>query len=160
MNKQTILVADDEENIRKLLSVVLKEQGYNIVLAADGEEALAKFKTHEINLLLADIKMPKMDGLALLKEVKHIKENVPVILMTAYADVDTAVEAIQHGAFDYLVKPFDLEEIKLLVKKVLQPDQYEISDSEHALLNKFEFLDEEGIVKVLETLSEEVLEKI
>jgi len=128
MEKKTILIADDESSLRKLLSLILKEQGYRIIAAKDGGEAYALFKAHQIDLVLMDIRMPYMDGLEVLKKIKE-KSDIPVILMTAYAGVKTAVEAIKEDAFDYIVKPFDLNKVIVLVKKGL--DNYSANQSSH-----------------------------
>jgi len=123
MSQQRILIVDDEVNLRKLLSVVFGEEGCEVVCAADGEEAIAFFRDQLFDLVLMDIRMPKTDGLTALKTLKEISAEVPVILMTAHAGVETAVEALKHGAFDYIVKPFDLDELKLLAQKAFRLNQ-------------------------------------
>ncbi|XEQ94072.1 Regulatory protein AtoC [Sporomusa carbonis] len=116
----TVLVVDDEESVRKLLAAVLKREGYQVVCADSGEEALVQFRAVQPELILMDIRMPNIDGITAFKEMRKIRQNVTVILMTAYAAVETAVEAIKLGAFDYVIKPFDIEEVKLLVNRAIQ----------------------------------------
>ena len=116
----TILVVDDEESVRKLLIAVLKREGYQVESAVDGLEALEKFNSVKPNLVLMDIRMPNLDGMQAFKEMKKIQPDLAVILMTAFAAVETAVEAIKLGAFDYLIKPFDIDEVKLLVNRGIQ----------------------------------------
>lgn len=120
MSSHKILIVDDEVNLRKLLSVVFTEEGYEVLCAADGEEAIGLFGKGAVDLVLMDIRMPRMDGLMALKTLKEINSKIPIILMTAYGGVDTAVEALKLGSFDYIVKPFDLDELKLLVKKAFK----------------------------------------
>ncbi|MDO5073713.1 MAG: sigma 54-interacting transcriptional regulator [Neisseria animaloris] len=136
-----ILIADDEENVRKLLSIVLEESGHQIELAKGGKEAVDKFD-ETIDLVLLDIRMPEMDGLQVLQHLKNARPDVPVILMTAYAGVDTAVTALKSGAFDYIIKPFDLDEIQALVAKALQYKKS--SQEENFIIDKLELYDEEG----------------
>ncbi len=114
------MVVDDEDSVRKLLSAILKREGYQVVCAASGEEALSKFKALQPDLIIMDIRMPNTDGITAFKEMRKISQNVTVILMTAYAAVETAVEAIKLGAFDYVIKPFDIEEVKLLTSRAIQ----------------------------------------
>ncbi|AZN35577.1 sigma 54-interacting transcriptional regulator [Iodobacter ciconiae] len=123
MSSHKVLIVDDEINLRKLLSVVFTEEGYEVICAADGEEAINLFGKEAFDLVLMDIRMPKMDGLTTLKILKEANSEVPIILMTAYGGVDTAVEALKLGAFDYTVKPFDLDDLKLLVKKAFIKQQ-------------------------------------
>jgi len=116
--KQCILVIDDEEIVRESLASWLEEDGYELDTAPDGATALAKLKARTYAVLLVDLKMPGMDGLEVLAKAREIQPEVPVIIMTAYATVDTAVQAMKQGAYDYLVKPFELEELSLMVGKL------------------------------------------
>ena len=116
--KRTILIAEDEEKMRRVLEVNLQDQ-YRVLLAKDGEEALRLFKENEINLLLTDMKMPEKDGLSLLHEVKRLRPEIPVILITAYGTIESAVSAMKEGATDYLLKPIKMEEIELVIQRVL-----------------------------------------
>ncbi|MGL5513197.1 MAG: response regulator, partial [Sporomusa sp.] len=112
-----ILIVDDEDSVRKLLSAVLQREGYHVVCAGSGEEALSKCKIIQPDLIIMDIRMPNIDGITAFKEMRKLYENITVILMTAYAAIETAIEAIKLGAFDYLIKPFDIEEVKLLANR-------------------------------------------
>jgi DNA-binding NtrC family response regulator len=116
--KRTILIAEDEEKMRRILEVNLKDQ-YQILLAKDGEEALRLFKENEINLLLSDMKMPEKDGLSLLQDVKQLRPEIPVILITAYGTIESAVDAMKKGATDYLLKPIKMEEVELVIQRAL-----------------------------------------
>jgi len=121
MNKERtkILVVDDEEIVRESLSGWLREDGYRVDVANDGPSALEKVKTDRWSILLVDLKMPGMDGLQVLEEVRRLQPESAVVIMTAYATVNTAVTAIKLGATDYLVKPFDPEEMSLMIQKIV-----------------------------------------
>jgi two-component system NtrC family response regulator len=116
--KRTILIAEDEERMRRVLEVNLQEQ-YHVLLAKDGEEALRLLKENEINLLLTDMRMPERDGLSLLHEVKRLRPQIPVILITAYGTVESAVHAMKEGAADYLLKPIKMDEVDLVIQRAL-----------------------------------------
>jgi len=118
--KPRILVVDDEESIRMMLRAVLEEEGYEIIEAADGPEAVKAVEQNPLDLILLDIRMTTMDGIETLTEIRKISPFVPVLMMTAYATVKTAVEALKAGAFEYLAKPLDIEELKILVQKALE----------------------------------------
>jgi two-component system, NtrC family, response regulator AtoC len=113
-----ILVVDDEEIVRESLSGWLQADGYSLEVAPDGPTAVEKVKAGPYAIMLVDLKMPGMDGLAVLEAVKALRPETAVVIMTAYATVDTAVQAIKHGAYDYLVKPFDPEELSLMTEKI------------------------------------------
>jgi DNA-binding NtrC family response regulator len=119
-DRTRILVVDDEEIVRESLSSWLKEDGYRVDTAPDGPSALEKLKADRWAILLVDLKMPGMDGLQVLEEARKIRPETAVVIMTAYATIDTAVTAMRFGAFDYLVKPFDPEEMSLTVEKITQ----------------------------------------
>jgi two-component system response regulator AtoC len=113
-----VLVIDDEENLRHYLQLILGEAGYQVAIAQDGKEALEKMQRHAWDIILCDIKMPKMDGMALLKAAKAKGLEGTIIMMSAYGTVDTAVDAMKIGAYDYISKPFNADEIILTLKKV------------------------------------------
>jgi len=115
--KKRILVVDDEENLRHLLSLLLKKQGYAAESAADGAEALEKLAAGSFDFVLSDILMPKMDGRAMLEEIIARKIETTVIMMSAYGNLDTAIECMKLGAYDYISKPFKNDEIVLVLKK-------------------------------------------
>ena len=121
MNKAVrILVVDDEMIVREALSNYLREDGYEAVAVETGAEALQKVEGERWNVLFVDLKMPGMDGLEVLREVRKITSDLPVIIITAYATIDSAVQAMKDGAYDYIVKPFDPEAIALVVEKVVE----------------------------------------
>ncbi len=117
--KPSILVVDDKLAMRESLKDWLREDGYEVGLAAGGEEAIVKAKEKTWDVVLLDLKMPGMDGLETMKRLKEVSADTEILMMTAYATVDTAVQAMKEGAFDYLVKPFDPDEIELQIKKIL-----------------------------------------
>jgi two-component system response regulator HydG len=118
--KPRILVVDDEESHRIMLRAVLKEEGYEVSEASDGTEAVKAVEQEPFDLILMDIRMRTMDGIEALGEIRKISPLVPVLIMTAYASVKTAVEALKAGAFDYLTKPLDTDELKILIEKALE----------------------------------------
>jgi len=114
-----ILVVDDEEIVRESLSGWLANDGYTLDTAEDGPTALDRLKRERWSILLVDLKMPGMDGLQVLETAKQMQPDLAVVIMTAYATVETAVEAMKNGAYDYLVKPFDPEELSLMMVKIV-----------------------------------------
>jgi two-component system response regulator HydG len=123
--KPKILVVDDEPSHRKMLEAVLSSEGYEIVQAADGSEAVAAVEKEYFDLILMDIRMQKTGGIEALKSIREISPGIPVIMMTAYASVDTAVAALKSGAFDYLTKPLDIDELKIMLAKALRHHRLE-----------------------------------
>ncbi|MBW2709643.1 MAG: sigma-54-dependent Fis family transcriptional regulator [Deltaproteobacteria bacterium] len=115
----SILVVDDESAIRESLKDWLMEDGYSVALAIDGENAIAMVQESQYDVILLDLKMPGIDGLETMRRIKEVSPDSEVLMMTAYASVDTAVQAMKEGAFDYLVKPFDPDEVELQIKKIL-----------------------------------------
>ena len=116
--KGSILVADDEESVRNLLCRVLTKMDYVVTTAANGEEVLAKIKVQVFDLLIMDIRMPKLDGMEAFKVLRLDYPSLPIIMMTAFSTVETTLETMRLGAFDYLTKPFDVPDVKTLVEKV------------------------------------------
>jgi DNA-binding NtrC family response regulator len=114
-----ILVVDDEEIVRESLAGWLDKDGYTVEQAHDGPSALARLRVQPFSIVIADLKMPGMDGLALQAEARKLRPDMAVVIMTAYATVDTAVTAMKQGAFDYLVKPFDPEELSMMMQKIV-----------------------------------------
>src|SRR5438132_12027577 len=115
-----ILIVDDQDVMRDSLAATLARQGHEVVAATDGPGALTRLSNGRFELMISDLKMPKMSGTELLAEARKIRPEMPVVLMTAFATVNTAVEAMKLGAYDYIQKPFDGEEIKLLVERTLE----------------------------------------
>jgi two-component system NtrC family response regulator len=115
----TILVVDDEKNYLLVLSALLEEEGYEVLTSASSLEALEILKASDVDLVLTDMKMPGMDGIELLEQIKTRDAELPVIMMTAHGTVDKAVEAMQKGAYSYIMKPFDNERLTLFVKNAI-----------------------------------------
>ncbi|MBW2368577.1 MAG: sigma-54-dependent Fis family transcriptional regulator [Deltaproteobacteria bacterium] len=117
--KPKILVVDDESAHRKMIETVLSSEGYEIHHAEDGLVAVEAVEQRFYDLILMDIHMSRMDGIEALKRIMEISPNIHIVIMTAYASIDTAVDALKSGAHDYLIKPLDIDEVKILVKKAL-----------------------------------------
>ncbi len=117
---QKILIVDDESDIRTLLKILLTKEGYEADTASGGLEALKKLENTFYHLIISDIRMPDLSGLELLKLIQEKSPRSMVILITAYASNDTAIEGMKHGAYDYISKPFNIEEIKIVVKNALE----------------------------------------
>jgi nitrogen regulation protein NR(I) len=112
-----VLIVDDETNIRRVLAAMLKRDGYEVTTAADGEQALAALHRAQIDVVVTDLVMPRMGGLDLLRQCATAHPDLPVIMITAHGTVDTAVEAMKAGAFDYITKPFEQEELRKVIAK-------------------------------------------
>ena len=120
MFKDKLLVADDEQSMREFLDIMLKKEGYKVSLASNGEEVLKLAERDIFDLILMDIRMPKLDGIAVLKKIKALSPETIVIMITAYASTDTAIRAMKEGAYDYVTKPFKVDEIKLIIRNALE----------------------------------------
>ena len=116
---ETILIVDDEKNYPLILGAVLEEEGFEILTASSGHEALEILESADVDLVLTDMKMPLMDGIELLENIKVLEPDLPVIMMTAYGTVDKAVEAMQKGAYSYILKPFDNERLIIYVNQAI-----------------------------------------
>ncbi len=114
-----ILIVDDELSMREFLKILLEKEGYQAFTAEDGIKALKIAKTEQVDLLITDIRMPGMGGLELLDKIKEISSNIPAIMITAYASPDDAVNAMKSGAYDYITKPFKVDEIKSIIRNAL-----------------------------------------
>ena len=115
-----ILIVDDDASHRQMIQVVLSDERYEIHEAEDGETAINGVTNRFYDLILMDIRMTGISGIDALKEIKNLSPGIPVVIMTAYASVDTAVDALKAGAYDYITKPLDIDELKLLVEKALR----------------------------------------
>ena len=120
MTDASILVVDDDSGVQRALLQVLKKEGYRIEGASSAAEALDKLKDSPVDLLITDIRMERMDGMELMREVRALWPDTPVIVMTAFASIDTAVRSIHAGAYDYISKPFELDELRLTVRRALE----------------------------------------
>ncbi len=113
----TILVVDDEEMLRNLLQKILEKEGYRVLLASSGEEAIRAFKSEQIDLVVTDVKMPGMDGFDLLRTIKTDYPGTGVIVMTAFGDAYTVRDALLLGADEYITKPFKSFEIVMVIER-------------------------------------------
>lgn len=120
MQQPTLLVVDDQMGVRRLLFEAFSEENYNVIMASSGMEAIEKVQALKPHVILMDMKMPGMNGLEALKEINKIYDDLLVIMMTAYGELEIVAEAIKLGIKEYITKPFDINELRLLVKKVLQ----------------------------------------
>ena len=154
--KPRLLLVDDEVNVRKVLGAMLTRDGYDVVEAADGEQAFAKLST-SFDVMVTDLKMPHLDGMGLLRRAVADFPEVPVIMITAHGSVDSAVEAVKLGAFDYIEKPFEQEQIRAVVQKAFRTRQLQGSvSSPDAEGGRF------GLIGVSEALKEvfAIVEKV
>ncbi len=117
---EKILIIDDNESLRYTLTSVLEESGFETTAVEDGYKALNEVKQNRYELVICDLKLPGMDGIQILKEIKSIREDLPVIMLTAFGDIKNAVDAMKHGAQDYLTKPFDNEDMIITIRKALE----------------------------------------
>ncbi len=115
-----ILLVDDDPNVLEALSVVLEDEGYRILVASNGKEALVQVKKEKPEVVLLDIRMPDMDGVQVLRQIKEASKATSVIMMTAYPAMETVVEAVRLGAYDYLTKPLDLKRVKIVVRRAME----------------------------------------
>ncbi len=116
----SILIIDDEKSIRKTLTEILTFEGYKIDEAADGQEGLKKFKEKTYDIVLCDIKMPKLDGIEFLEKAREINDDIPIIIISGHGNIDTAVEAVKKGAFDYISKPPDLNRMLITLRNAME----------------------------------------
>jgi Nif-specific regulatory protein len=116
----SILIVDDKSSMRKVLRQTLDEGQNTILEAEDGERALEMIKSKHVDLVITDIKMPKLDGMTLLKMIKELDNEIVVIIMTAYGTIETAVDAMKTGAYDYITKPFSTEQVRITVEKAVE----------------------------------------
>ncbi|MDD5154134.1 MAG: sigma-54 dependent transcriptional regulator [Thermodesulfobacteriota bacterium] len=138
---ESILIVDDEKNYLIVLKELLSEENYEVVTAENAPQALEIFKESDFDLVLTDMKMPNMDGIELLENIRSVNSEIPVIVMTAYATVEKAVKAMKKGAFDYVTKPFQNEELKITVRKAI--DLYKLRrenlNLRHEVSRKYQF---------------------
>ncbi len=140
--KRTILVADDEKNIRNGLSLALEDEGYRVFTAADGEEAWAMLTKEDIDLLITDLRMPKLSGNELLKRVSGAYPTMPVVILTGHGTIESAVDAMRNGAVDFLTKPLNLDRLYVLLKRAFS--NLELSDQNKQLKKELEQLRKES----------------
>ncbi len=136
-----ILVVDNEKSMCEFLSIMLGKEGYRVYTASNGQEALVKIKDSALDVVITDFRMPVSNGIEVLEAVNLEQPNTPVVMMTAYASAETAVEAMKKGAYDYISKPFQIEDLKLIIKNAVEKKK--LSDEnkylKSALKEKYEF---------------------
>ncbi len=137
----SILVVDDESSMRQLLEIALSKEGYRVTTAHSGQNAITHLKKDSYELVISDIRMPDMTGVEVLRYVKELNAEIPVIMITAYASTETAVEALRLGAYDYVTKPFKIEELKNTVSNALERRHLK----EEVLHLKREFREKHGV---------------
>jgi DNA-binding NtrC family response regulator len=120
-----VLIVDDEVNIRRVLAAMLKREGYEVTTAADGEQALGVLQKTPVHVVVTDLVMPRLGGMELLRRVAGDFPDVPVIVITAHGSVDSAVAALKAGAFDYITKPFEQEDLKKVIAKAARAHDLE-----------------------------------
>jgi DNA-binding NtrC family response regulator len=128
-DQRTVLIVEDEDNMRRMLGALLRRASYRILEARDGGEALGVLDDATVHAVLTDLKMPRMNGLELLEAIRRRRSSLPVILLTAYGTIGSAVEALKQGAFDYLTKPFDPEEVQQAVEKAVRTSELQQAEA-------------------------------
>jgi two-component system response regulator PilR (NtrC family) len=117
---EKILVVDDEKSLREVMSIMLKRAGYDVTEASDGDQAIGQVNKEIYDLVITDLRMPKADGMDVLKAVKSLSPETVVLVVTAFGTADSAVEAMKQGAYDYLTKPFQIDEVQLIIRNALE----------------------------------------
>ncbi|HSA78891.1 MAG TPA: response regulator, partial [Nitrospirota bacterium] len=120
MKKASILLIDDDDSLRRVMEFNLTEAGYKVQTASSGEEGLALFARSLFDAVITDITMPGMSGMEVLAKIRERDDGLPVIVITAYGTIESAVEAMKQGAFDYITKPFNRDELRLTLEKALR----------------------------------------
>src|SRR6478672_1482395 len=123
MSGSTVLIVDDERTLARAVKAFLAEAGYEAEVASDAEQALGLLQTLRPDVVFADVRLPGMSGIELLRRIREFDAAIPVVIMTAYGTIEGAVEAVKLGAFDYLKKPVDLEELRLLADRARENSQ-------------------------------------
>jgi two-component system, OmpR family, response regulator MprA len=149
----TILLVDDEDSIQKLLTYPLEHEGFQVVQARDGEEALARFDEHEVDLVILDVMLPKLDGLEVCRRLRADGNRVPVLMLTARDAIEDRIDGLDAGADDYLVKPFDVGELKARLRALLRRggnedapvgvsfDELELDPARHGVIVRDQFVE-------------------
>lgn len=120
MDIKNVLIVDDDPDVLNMLERMLKNLEYNTFIAANGEIAIDVIHENKIDVVVSDLVMPEMDGMELLKRVKSQKRDIPFVMITGHPTIETAVEAIKKGAYDYLTKPFQVEEVQIKIDRALE----------------------------------------
>lgn len=128
MESKLVLIIDDEENMRYMLQLTLENEGYKVELASNGTEGIEKIQQSHFDFVICDVKMPKVSGLDVLVSVIESSPNIPVIMISAYGTIDTAIQAMKQGAYDYVMKPFKQDEILLTLKKAEERERLRLEN--------------------------------
>src|SRR5260370_15886243 len=128
MALRSLLIADDEEPIRQVLAVLLEERGYEVRAVSDGEEALRELQSRDYDALVTDVRMPKLDGLSLVRAAQALNPELTIIVMSAYGSHELAIEAMKAGAYDYLGKPFRPDEVLLVLRKAEERERLRLEN--------------------------------
>lgn len=142
---ETILIVEDKESIAQMLRDALESEGYKVISAKDGMEGIRYLRESRIDLVLTDLKLPEKDGIEILKASKEENHLMPVIIMTAYGSVETAVAAMKEGAFDFITKPFDIDHLLMLIKRALETQRVLTEN----ILLKEEFASKLGLPRII-----------
>ena len=126
MKPAKILLADDEQIARENLEYILKKEGYETVAVASGARALEELEKRDFDLVITDLRMPQVDGMQVLERTKELRPDTEVLVVTGYATVNTAVQAMQKGAYHYLAKPYQNEEVRILIRKALEKRELQL----------------------------------
>jgi DNA-binding NtrC family response regulator len=159
--KATVLIVEDDDKMRDLLRKIISLEGYDVTLADNGNSALTLFEKNSYDIVLTDIKMPGLNGLELLKQIKRISSGTYVIIMTAFGTINSAVEAMKQGAYDYISKPFKLDEIRLLIQKILDERalRQEVASLRKEVRRRYQFSNIIGKSKAMQEIFD-LIEKI
>lgn len=130
MSSERILVVDDELFVRELLLEFLSAQGYDVSLADSGEKAVELMQTQPADLVLVDLKMPGINGIEALRQIKKIAPDILAIIMTGYPTIESSIEALRHGAYDYVIKPFKLDDLKSSIERALREHTLKVETSQ------------------------------
>ena len=126
--KPRILVVDDEESIREFLDIMLRKEGYEVTCAEDGQKAIETLKKKTFDMVISDLQMPNVTGLELLKHVKETYSELFFMLITAFGTTESAVEAMKMGAYDYITKPFKIDEVRINIANALRSKNLEVEN--------------------------------
>ncbi len=140
-SQERVLIVDDEEQMRELLAKVLEKNGYQVAAAGDGAQALALLEKEPVDLVVTDVRMPGLGGMEALKSIKELNPDIIVIIMTAFGSIDQAVQAVKEGAYDYINKPFKIDEMLLTIGKALEERRlrHEVTALRHELRTRYHF---------------------
>lgn len=161
MVRERILVVDDEEDTRNLLADILKRGGYAVSVLPDGPSAIEEASKNLFNLVFVDLKMPGMDGIEVIKQIRKIKPDLMIILLTGYGTIDSAVRAMKAGAYDYITKPFQIDEILMMAKRALEHQRLQTENIilKKTLENKYRFENFIGVSRSMERVYE-IIERV